>query len=85
MYGEAKKLHLIEAILKVEDEQTLNDLEHVIMNVMPKDDSYFTETYGINKEEFENMLNTGIAQSVLGITKPWSEVKEELLAKITKK
>ncbi|WP_153797588.1 hypothetical protein [Foetidibacter luteolus] len=30
MYGEAKKLYLIEAILKVEDERILNELEWII-------------------------------------------------------
>ena len=48
------------------------------------DDSYYMKTYGINKLAFESRLNTGIAQSILGITKPWNEVKEELLAKINK-
>ena len=48
------------------------------------DDSYYMETYGISKLVFESRLNTGIAQSILGITKPWNEVKEELLAKISK-
>lgn len=56
-----------------------------IEDVIPKDENYFIENYGINKQEFENRLNTGIAQSVLGITKPWSAVKEELLKKINKK
>lgn len=52
---------------------------------MPNDENYFMETYGLNRQEFENRLNTGIAQTLLGITKPRSEVKEELLAKINKK
>lgn len=56
-----------------------------IENVPQNEDNYFMETYGINKQEFEDQLNTGIAQSILGITKPWSEVKEELLGKIKKK
>ena len=30
MYGEAKKLHLIEEILKIEDEKILNEVETVI-------------------------------------------------------
>lgn len=56
-----------------------------IEDVMPNDENYFMETYGLNKQEFENRVNTGIAQTVLGITKPWSAVKEELRAKINKK
>ena len=53
--------------------------------VMPNDDNYFIETCGLNKQEFENRLNTDMAQAELSITKPWSAVKEELLAKINKK
>lgn len=32
MYGEAKKLHLIEEILKIENEQLLSEVENVITN-----------------------------------------------------
>lgn len=56
-----------------------------IEDPMPNDENYFIENYDLNKQEFENQLNIGIAQSVLGITKPWSAVKEELIAKINKK
>ncbi len=56
-----------------------------IENMPQNEENYLIETYGINKQKFENRLNTGIAQSVLGITKPWSEVKEEFLGKIKKK
>lgn len=31
MNGEARKLHLIEAILKTEDEALLNEIENVLM------------------------------------------------------
>ena len=56
-----------------------------IEDLMSDDENYFIDTYGLNKQEFENKLNQGIAQSVLGLTKPWNAVKEELLAKINKK
>ena len=46
------------------------------------DDSFYIENYGINKTTFEHNLNIGLAQSVLGITKPWDEVKAGLLARI---
>jgi hypothetical protein len=42
------------------------------------DDSFCQETSGIDNNTFENNLNIGLAQSVLGITKPWNEVKEAL-------
>lgn len=44
------------------------------------DDNFYIENYGINKTTFEHNLNIGLAQSVLGITKPWDEVKAGLLA-----
>ena len=56
-----------------------------IEDLMFEDENYFIATYGLNKQEFENKLNQGIAQSVLGISKPWNAVKEELLAKINNK
>jgi len=34
------------------------------------DDSFYTENYGINKTTSEQSLNIGLAQSILGITKP---------------
>ena len=55
------------------DEQTENN------------DAYYLENYGLSKANFESQLNKGIAQSILGITKPWNTVKEELFAKIGKK
>lgn len=45
-------------------------------------DAYYLENYGLTKASFESQLNKGIAQSILGITKPWNTVKEELLAKM---
>ena len=49
------------------------------------EDTHYLTTYGMNKAAFESRINTGIAQSILGITKPWDEVKKELLEKISGK
>lgn len=48
------------------------------------DNEYYLNAYGITKSEFENQLNIGIAQGILGITKSWNEVKQQLFAKIDK-
>ncbi len=48
------------------------------------DDAYFINNYGMNKPDFENELNKGIAQAILGITKPCENVKADLLQKINK-
>lgn len=55
-----------------------------IEEVKPFSDSYYIETYGISKLEFENRLNKGIAESVLDNTKDWAAVKAGLLAKINR-
>lgn len=55
-----------------------------IEEVKPVIDSYYIDTYGVSKQEFENRLNKGIAEAVLGNTKDWATVKEELLAKINR-
>ncbi len=49
------------------------------------DDDYYKDLYGVDKMTFENNLNIGLAQTVLGITKNWNDVKAELVAKITAK
>lgn len=49
------------------------------------DNEYYLNTYGMAKSEFENELNIGIAQSILGITKPWNEVKQQLFSKIDRR
>lgn len=80
-------------VIKVSSDRTSSAIKNFVSqfsdasieDVVPNDEHYFMETYGTNKQEFENRLNTGIAQSVLGITKPWGTVKDELLAKINKK
>ncbi|GAA4746982.1 hypothetical protein [Flavisolibacter ginsenosidimutans] len=36
MNGEARKLHLIEALLKVEDEKKLQEIEALLLQVSPK-------------------------------------------------
>ncbi len=48
----------------------------------PETDEYYLATYGMNKSAFEESLNKGIAESILGITKSWIDVKKELVAKI---
>ena len=50
-----------------------------------EDDERYLSDYGITKSEFDGQLNIGIAQSILGITKPWREVKQQLLSKINKR
>lgn len=45
-------------------------------------EDYCQQTYGMDKAAFENQLNIGLAQSVLGMTKSWDEVKAELYKKI---
>lgn len=80
-------------VIKVNSDSTSSAIKNFVSqfsdasieDVIPNDENYFIETYGLNRKEFENGLNTGIAQAVLGITKPWSAVKEELLATINKK
>ena len=49
---------------------------------IPDTDEYYLSTYGINKSSFEEKLNKGIAESILGITRSWADVKGELVAKI---
>jgi hypothetical protein len=48
-------------------------------------DAYYLKNYGLTKANFESQLNKGIAESILGITKPWETIKQELLAKIANK
>ncbi len=49
------------------------------------EDTHYLTTYGMNKAAFESSINIGIAQSILGMTKPWIEVKKEFLEKISGK
>ncbi len=80
-------------VIKVNSDNTSSAIKNFVSqfsdasieDVLPNDENYFMETYSLNKQEFENRLNTSIAQTVLGIAKPWNAVKEELLAKINKK
>jgi hypothetical protein len=53
-------------------------IEGLVMN----DDDYYQQNYGMKKAAFENELNIGVAQNILGINKPWEEVKTQLLQKI---
>ena len=47
-------------------------------------DGDYVEIYGMTKATFENKLNIGIAQSILGMTKPWEQIREALFMKIRK-
>jgi hypothetical protein len=49
------------------------------------DDNFYRENYDMDKSAFEHNLNVGLAQAVLGQTKPWAEVKAGLTARISKK
>lgn len=80
-------------VIKVKSDSTSSAIKNFVTqfsdasveDVIPDNKNYFMENYGINKQEFETRLNEGIAQSVSGITRPWSTIKEELLEKINKK
>ena len=50
-----------------------------------RDSDFYEITYGMDKKAFETKLNIGIAQSLFGMTKPWDEVKAELIARISNK
>jgi len=54
----------------------------ISVQVEEHDNTFYQETYGMDKQTFETKLNIGLAQSVLGMTKPWNEVKAELMARI---
>jgi hypothetical protein len=65
MYGEAKKLHLIEAILKIENPQVLDKIEAEIANdalkaVPRKSFKIFAGTLSDNEAEtLKNLINQG--------------------------
>lgn len=65
MYGEAKKLHLIEAILKIDDEHLLSKVERLIasdkLNVANKQDFNLFAGMLSDKEveEFEKNVKEG--------------------------
>lgn len=79
-------------LIKVNSENTSDAIKKfvcqfddaVVEEQAENEDDYYINNYGFDKIEFENQLNVGIAQSILGITKPWNEVKQQLLAKIDK-
>ena len=55
----------------------------IIDDTLPQvDGNYFINTYGMDNVNFETRLNKGIAESILGLTKPWEQVKVELVKKI---
>lgn len=68
MYGEAKKLHLIEALLKEEDDAVLNEVEKLLsvspLKVVPRR-SFVEYTNIMSKEEageLENIIEEGCEQ-----------------------
>jgi len=46
------------------------------------DNNFYEKNYGMDKKDFEKKLNIGLAQCILGMTRPWNEVKAELIARI---
>lgn len=65
MYGEAKKLHLIEAILKIENDDLLKEVESIILKskLVPLPRKSFKLFQGVLTEEeateFEAAINEG--------------------------
>jgi hypothetical protein len=66
MYGEAKKLHLIEAILKIENDAVLMEVESVIekskLDVVPLNRSFTKLAGALSNAEadaFEKAINEG--------------------------
>ncbi|WP_212006207.1 hypothetical protein [Chitinophaga sp. HK235] len=73
MYGEAKKLHLIEEILKIEDDAVLAEIETVIAksNVQPIHRRSFKDFGNMMTPEeaasFEKIIEDGCEQILLNI------------------
>ncbi|MBO9632461.1 MAG: hypothetical protein J7578_05040 [Chitinophagaceae bacterium] len=65
MYGEAKKLHLIEEILKIENDAVLDEVENVINRnkLHPLIGSRFKEFSGIWSTEEADEIKRIIAES----------------------
>jgi hypothetical protein len=66
MYSEARKLHLIEEVLKITNESTLNKLE-VFLKVLPKTDdaiplNSFSNFSGIWSEKESEEIEKAIAE-----------------------
>lgn len=65
MYGEAKKLHLIEEILKIEDDTILDEVENVISKskLHPVERKSFKEFSGIWSAEEADEMKRNIEES----------------------
>jgi hypothetical protein len=77
MYGEAKKLHLIEEILRIEDEQILNEVETVITRgkvvAMPIRKS-FKDFAGLISDDEVNELEKIIEKGKLFPSANWIKI-----------
>lgn len=64
MYGEAKKLHLIEEILKIKDDEVLAEVESVIIKNMkhPVNRRSFKDFAGMMSDEEVNKLEKTIEE-----------------------
>jgi hypothetical protein len=82
---------MTQLLVQVDSENTATAIKQFVsqfadasIQTTKSDDVDYQELYGIDQATFNTQLNIGIAQSVLGISKPWHEVKASLLAKISK-
>lgn len=62
MYGEAKKLHLIEEILKIENDEVLAEVENVILKNRAVNRRSFKDFAGIMSDEEVNSLEKAIEE-----------------------
>jgi hypothetical protein len=86
-----KPFAMTQLIVQVDSENTATAIKQFVsqfadasIEATQPDDVDYQELYGIDQTTFNTQLNIGIAQSVLGVSKPWHEVKAALLAKIGK-
>jgi hypothetical protein len=82
---------MTQLLVQVDSENTATAIKQFVsqfadasIETTQPDDVDYQEIYGIDQTTFNTQLNIGIAQSVLGIAKPWNDVKAALLAKIGK-
>lgn len=68
MYGEAKKLHLIEELLKVENDAVLSEVEHILLKnkLVKQERKKFTDFAGMmtdeEADELEKIIKEGCEQ-----------------------
>ena len=79
---------MTQLLVQVDSENTATAIKHFVsqfedasIKATQVADIDYQATYGIDEAAFNAQLNIGIAQSILGISKPWNEVKAALLAK----